>query len=146
MTLPGRDWLIAAAALDGIAALLHLGCIVGGPQWYRFFGAGEAIVRLAEYGSWRPTIFALLIAGILSVWGLFALSGAGLIGRLPLLRTALAAITLVYLARAAALPVMLATMHDRSSTFLWWSSLIVLGYGVVHGIGLFRAWPSLSAR
>ena len=28
-----------------IAALLHVACIVGGPAWYRFFGAGERMAR-----------------------------------------------------------------------------------------------------
>jgi hypothetical protein len=26
-----NQWLIAAGVLDGTAALLHLGCIIGGP-------------------------------------------------------------------------------------------------------------------
>lgn len=33
--------LVFAAALSAIAASLHLAIIVGGPAWYRFFGAGE---------------------------------------------------------------------------------------------------------
>jgi len=28
--------LITAAGMSGLAALLHLACIVGGPSWYRF--------------------------------------------------------------------------------------------------------------
>lgn len=37
-----RDkWLIAGGLLSAAAALLHIAVIVGGPDWYRFFGAGE---------------------------------------------------------------------------------------------------------
>lgn len=36
--------------------------------------------------------------------------------------------------------------RDLVSAFWVWSSLIVLTYGVVYAVGLWRAWPVLSAR
>ena len=129
-------WLIAAGVLDGVAALLHLGCIIGGPAWYRFFGAGDAMVAMAERGMMRPTLITLTIAMILAVWGAYAFSGAGLLPRLPLLRPALFAIAAIFLARAAALPLLFSVMPDRSSAFLWTSSAIVLAFGIVHAVGL----------
>jgi len=129
-------WLVAAGVLDGVAALLHLGCIVGGPTWYRFFGAGDAMVAMAERGMMRPTLITLTIATILAVWGAYAFSGAGLLPRLPLLRPALFAIAAIFLARAAALPLLFSVMPDRSSAFLWTSSAIVLAFGIVHAVGL----------
>ena len=44
-----RSWLIAAGVVG--AALLHLACIIGGPAWYRFLGAGERMARLGATGS-----------------------------------------------------------------------------------------------
>jgi hypothetical protein len=129
-------WLIAAGVLDGVAALLHLGCIIGGPAWYRFFGAGDAMVAMAERGMMRPTLITLTIATILAAWGAYAFSGAGLLPRLPLLRPALFAIAAIFLARAAALPLLFSVMPDRSSAFLWTSSAIVLAFGIVHAVGL----------
>lgn len=129
-------WPVAAGILDGIAALLHLGCIIGGPAWYRFFGAGDAMVAMAERGMMRPTLVTLAIAAILAIWAVFAFSGAGLLPRLPLLRPALIAITAIFLARAAALPILFRVMPDRSPAFLWTSSAIVLVVGIVHAIGL----------
>lgn len=129
-------WLIAAGLMDGAAALLHLGCIIGGPAWYRFFGAGDAMVAMAERGMMRPTLITLAIAAILAIWAVFAFSGAGLLPRLPLLRPALIAIAAIFLARAAALPFLFRVMPDRSPTFLWTSSAIVLAIGIVHAIGL----------
>jgi hypothetical protein len=131
-----NHWLIAAGLLDAAAALLHLGCIAGGPAWYRFFGAGEAMVAMAERGMVRPTLITLAIAAVLASWGAYAFSGAGLLPPLPLLRPALLAITAIFLARAAALPLLFRVMPDRSPTFLWISSAIVLAIGVVHAIGL----------
>ncbi len=129
-------WLIAAGVLDGAAALLHLGCIIGGPAWYRFFGAGDAMVAMAERGMMRPTLITVTIAVILAIWGVYAFSGAGLLPHLPLLRPALVAIAAVFLARAAALPLLFRAMPDRSSAFLWTSSAIVLAIGIVHAIGV----------
>ena len=129
-------WLIAAGVLDGVAALFHLGCILGGPAWYRFFGAGDAMVAMAERGMMKPTLITLAIAAILAIWAVFAFSGADLLPRLPLLRPALIAITAILLARAAALPLPFRVMPDRSPNFLWTSSAIVLAIGIVHAIGV----------
>ena len=140
----GREpWLIVAAALSGGAALLHLATIAGGPSWYRFLGAGERMARLAEAGSPRPALITLFIAGVLALWSAYALAGAGLIPRLPLMRTALATITAIYLLRGLVLVPAL-VLNGRASPFLWWSSLIVLGYGLTYAIGTFRAWPALA--
>ncbi len=139
-----NPWLLAGGVLSALASLLHLACIIGGPAWYRFFGAGEAMARLAARGSIRPTIITLGIAAMLGIWSAYAFSGAGLIGRLPLLRLGLVVITGIYLLRALALPLMLRTMPDRSRTFLVWSSAIVLVFGVVHAIGVAQSWRALG--
>lgn len=141
---PGSSWLIAAAALSAAAALLHLGCIAGGPDWYRFFGAGEGMARAAARGELRPSLITLGIATILAVWAAYAASGAGLLPRLPLLRTALVAITAIYLIRALAFVPLHLWRPQHSDAFAIWSSAIVLVFGVIHLIGLTRAWRSLA--
>lgn len=142
---PGARWLTAAAALSASAALLHLAVIAGGPDWYRYFGAGEEMARLADRGSPKPALITLAIAAVLAAWSAYALSGAGLIRRLPLLRTALLLISTVYLLRGLALVPILA-MNGRADAFTWWSSLIVLAYGIVYGLGTIRAWPALAGE
>lgn len=81
------------------AALLHLGIIVGGPDWYRFFGAGEPMAVMSEQGLWYPAIVTAFISAVLFVWSLYAFSGAGMIRRLPLLKTALLIIGAIFLLR-----------------------------------------------
>ena len=137
--------LVAAATLSAIAALLHLGCIAFGAPWYRFFGAGEQMAQLAIAGSWYPVAVTLAIAAVLGTWSLYALSGAGVVRRLPLLRTALCAITAVYLVRGAAVLPLIGQLPGRSPAFWWWSSAICLGIGLVHLIGLRQAWSRLGA-
>ncbi len=126
------------------AALLHVGVIIGGPDWYRFFGAPEEYAIAAERGMIMPALVTAGIATVLAVWAAFAASGAGLIARLPLLRTALIAITAIYLLRGALLiPVMLYVPYDKGA-FDYWSSAVVLVYGIVHALGLWLAWPALA--
>lgn len=138
-----EPFLVLAGWLSLLAAALHLAVIVGGPDWYRFFGAGEGMARMAERGMIQPTLITLGIAAVLAIWAAYAFSGAGLIGKLPLLRTGLVVITLIYLARGL-LVVPAALMQREINAFGWWSSLIVLIYGLAYLIGTWRAWPRLA--
>jgi hypothetical protein len=139
-------WLIVAGLLSAAAALLHLAIIAGGPDWYRFFGAGERMAHMAERGLLEPASITVGIAAVLAIWAAYAFAGAGLIRRLPLMRTALVAITSVYLLRGLVLVPLLALRPELVRGFTLWSSLIVLGYGLCYAIGTWRAWPALSAK
>ena len=141
--LRSNPWLVAGGMLSAAAAVLHICIIFGGPEWYRFFGAGGDMVRAAQAGSSTPAIYASVIAVILFSWSAYAFSGAGLIPRLPLIRTGLVLISLIYLARALVLVPIVLFRPWLASPFVWWSSLIVLVYGLFYAIGTWRAWPGL---
>lgn len=142
--MPEPDFfLIAAAACSALAALLHVGCIVFGASWYRFFGAGERMAQLAEAGNRYPTYVSSFIVAVLTAWSVYALSGAGVLPRLPLLRAALCAITTIYLARGLAVLPMLLYTRGRGTAFWWWSSAICLGIGMLHLLGLRQVWAQL---
>jgi hypothetical protein len=130
--------------LSAAAALLHVAIIFGGPGWYRFFGAGERMAHAAEMGSFRPPLYALGIALVLLVWALYAFSGAGRIGRLPLLRTGLIVISAIYLLRGLAPVPMLILTPERVDGFVLWSSFVVLVYGLCYAVGTWIAWPRLG--
>ena len=142
--MAANKWLILGGVLSALAAILHLGVIAGGPAWYRFFGAGEALARAAERGSPAPALITFAIAAVLAVWALYAFSGAGLIRRLPLLRTALVLIAAVYLLRAFILVPALILRPEIVDTFAVASSLIVLVYGLAYAVGTWRQWPALK--
>lgn len=95
-------YLIVAGCLSATAALIHVGCIVFGASWYRFFGAGEQMAVMAEQGMTKPTIITTFIVVVLSIWSLYAFSAAEIIGRLPIIRLALILITAIYLMRGLA--------------------------------------------
>lgn len=138
-----NKFLIIAGTLNAVVAILHLGCIYFGAPWYRFFGAGEQMAVLAERGSLQPTLITSGIVLVLSFWSLYAFSGAGVVFRLPLLRSALVLITLIYLLRGIAGFFLVNSPMGRSPEFWVWSSLICLCLGFIHLIGLKQQWASL---
>ncbi len=144
MAASGSVLLLLGSVGSALAALLHLGCIAFGGSWYRALGAGEAMARMADAGHWRPTVMTLGIATVLFVWSFYALSAAGFGYRLPLLRTVLVGVTLVYLARGLAFWPLMKVFPDNSMTFWVISSGICLLLGSVHALGLAMAWPRLS--
>ena len=142
--MPGKKWLIAGGMLSALAAVLHLAVIAGGPAWYRFFGAGEELAQAAERGSSTPALMTLGIAAILALWSLYAFSGAGIVRRLPLLRTALVLISFIYLLRAVAVVPVAVLRPELLDTFAIVSSLVVLVYGLAYAIGTWGRWPALK--
>ena len=146
MTPPANPALLVAGAGSLAAGVAHLACIVGGPDWYRFFGAGEGMARAVEQGRWQPHVMTAVIAIVLFSWAWFAFAAAGQMPRPPLLRIGLIAITLVLLLRAAAAFVPGVWRAEHSPTFITVSSLIVLMLGLAFLIGTIKAWPTLSMR
>jgi hypothetical protein len=142
---PGAHLLVAGALCSFGASGLHVACIVGGPAWYRSVGAGERIATMAARGHWYPTSIALAIAAVLAAAGAYALSGAGMLPRLPLLRTGLCVIATVYLGRALAFPLLMPSFPGNSTVFWIMSSAICLAMGLLHAVGAWRAWPALRA-
>ena len=146
MTPPANPALLVAGAGSVAAGVAHLACIVGGPDWYRFFGAGEGMARAVEQGRWQPHVMTAVIAIVLFGWAWFAFAAAGQMPRPPLLRIGLIAITLVLLLRAAAAFVPGVWRAEHTPTFIIVSSLIVLVLGLAFLIGTIKAWPTLSLR
>ena len=146
--MQNNKYLITAGILSFIASLAHIAIIFGGPDWYRIFGAGEGMAMMAEQGLIKPTLITLFIAAVLFIWGLYAFSAAELIFRLPFLKFCLVGITSVYLIRGLAGLITLffpelSYVKELGVSFLLWSSLICSLYGIVHVIGLTKAWKIL---
>ncbi|WP_022667699.1 hypothetical protein [Desulfospira joergensenii] len=113
------------------------------PSLSLYFGAPETLVQ--NYPG--LIITSLLIAGFLALFGLFALSGAGLIQRLPALRPALVLISLIFLVRGLLiLPELLAVTGlielsiPMAMRFVFFSggSLLI---GLIFARGTIAGWP-----
>lgn len=143
----GALLLGAAGAASGSIALLHLVVVgIGGPA-YRYFGAGEQLARQAESGSAMPALVTLGLAALFATFAAYALSGAGGVRRLPLLRLGLVAIGAIYLLRgSSSLPQGVALL-DSTTVFpvrYFAFSLVSLAVGLLYAAGTALEWASLN--
>jgi hypothetical protein len=135
--------LMVGAGLSTLAALLHVGIIIQGAPWYRFFGAGERFAQAAEKGHGWHDVVTLGVTAVLAAWAVYALSGAGLIAPLPLLKPVLCMMTAVYILRGVlGFLLLLVPQRKHSTRFLVVSSAICLGFGAVHLLGLVQVWKT----
>jgi hypothetical protein len=144
--VPGDTWnaaLVAAGCLSALVALLHVGVIIGGAPWYRFFGAGERMAAAAEAGKSYPALVTAFITLVFAAWAAYAFSGAGVLPPLPLRKPVLAFIAAVYLGRGVLIAPLLLRKRFRPPVFVLWSSAASAGIGAAHLVGLLQAWPAL---
>jgi len=148
----GAPVLASAGWMCVLASALHFGCIWGGPNWYRTFGAGERIARAVEQGSLVPHGIAAGIGTLLIVCATYAFAGAshvsglGIQARPPFLRLVLCAISIVLLSRGLLICVPDLWRPDLSETFKFRSSAVVLVMAATFIGGTWQAWPHLSHR
>lgn len=139
-------WLPVAGWISLAASALHLGCIIGGPEWYRMLGAGEEFARAAARGSWAPPLVTLGIAAVLAVWAAYAFSAVGMIGKLPFTRAVLVLIIIGLTLRGLAILVPDLWRPDLSYSFKFWSSMAVLLLAASFAAGTRLAWATLSMK
>lgn len=150
-----NTWLLWSGVAAVAGALLHIAAIFGGPAWFRFIGATEPIIRMVERGHSFPVIVVLVAAAILLACASYAFSGAGLIPRLPLLRTGLVMITggslihgIAFIPAVIVWPQAMMNVYDGEgiNTVLIVTNLLCLAVGMGYLIGTRQAWHMLSTR
>src|SRR5512140_390067 len=87
--------LLKTGGMLSFAVALFQVIVTAVPEWARYFGAWDAVASKV----WLLYLTGFFAAAIFAVFGLYALSGAGYIRRLPLIRTGLIAIGTVYTLR-----------------------------------------------
>jgi hypothetical protein len=96
----GTVLLFLGACANFFLALLHIGIILVGPRAYLYFGAAR-LAEMAAAGSPIPAVLTLILVIIFIAWGIYALSGSGLLPRLPWPRAALLVISFIYITRGS---------------------------------------------
>jgi len=141
--------LFIGGVICSLASLLHVAIIIGGPDWYRFFGAGEGMAQLAENDQFFPAIITGVIAAVLAIWAIYAFSGAGIMNRLPFLQPVLFVISAIFIARGLfGIPLVIYIDHpylnelQGKMIFMFFSSSISLGIGLFYLVGLIEVWKS----
>ncbi len=92
--------LITGGVIAAATAVWHLLCIVGGPSWYAFARAPGIVIHSAKQGTLLAPLSTAVIAGLMFTCTAYAFSGAGLIKKIPLLKSALVTIAFICLVRA----------------------------------------------
>ncbi len=92
--------LITGGLIAAATAIWHLLCIAGGPSWYAFARAPGIVIHSAKQGTLLAPLSTAVIAGLMFTCAAYAFSGAGLIKKIPLLKTALVTIAFICLVRA----------------------------------------------
>jgi hypothetical protein len=155
MHQPRNNYLIWSGVAAAVCGLLHIAAIFGGPAWYRFIGATEPIIRMVERGHSYPIMVVLVAATILFACASYAFSGAGLIVRLPLLRTGLVLITagllihgLAFLPMVVLWPETMLGVYDGDgiNSVLIVTTILCLVAGVGYALGTRAAWAQLSVK
>jgi len=93
-------FLITGGIIAGLAAIWHLLCLIGGVGWLAFARAPLAIIESYKQGTALAPIATVIIAGLMFACAAYAFSSAGLIRKIPLLKSALVTISVLCLLRA----------------------------------------------
>ena len=91
--------LISAGVIASASAIWHLLCIVGGPSWFAFARAPQQIIDSAQRGTLLAPIGTVIVASLMFSCTVFAFSAAGLIRKVPLLKSALITIATLSILR-----------------------------------------------
>jgi hypothetical protein len=142
----GKPLLIIGAGVNFAIALLHLVIIVIGTPAYLYFGAA-GLAEMAAQGSFIPALATFCLAGVFAGFGVYALSGAGILRPLPLVKLGLVVIGGIYSLRGliVMLDIFRLVRGDgyplRQTVF----SAAALGIGLVYLVGV-AAQRRASAR
>jgi hypothetical protein len=101
------------------------------------------MATLEENGSLLPDLLTFFIAIIFFIWGLYAYSGAGLIRRLPLLKTALVVISSIYTIRGLLLFIDIFS-PQHLTVFMLITSIVSFIAGLAHFIGTKQIWVAFK--
>jgi hypothetical protein len=140
-----RLWLKIAAGLSFFMAISQA-IIALSPAAAAYFGAPASLLEDRQQ--------MLLVGGgaalIPLIFGFYALSGAGIVRRLPMLRIVLIGISVLFLLRGLLfIPMLLAMLGILEGEIPFQaaaSSLVFLAAGLTFAIGTILNWKAMSVR
>jgi hypothetical protein len=96
MTFSTRSkFLISAGIIAAASASWHLLCIFGGPSWFAFARAPQQIIESSQQGTLLAPVGTMIVAALMFACTVFAFSAAGLIRKVPLIKSALITIAIL---------------------------------------------------
>lgn len=135
---------LIAAGIAFFGALIHWIAPLLGVDWYRFLTSPRWVVQSARDQTWQAPVGAAVIGGLMFMCGLYACSGAGLIKRIPLLRTALCFIAALCIVRGSLIFPLMYKIPERLTAFDITASFVWLIAGLCFALGTVLSWRLLS--
>jgi hypothetical protein len=135
---------LIAAGIALFAACIHWVAPFVGPDWYDFLTAPRWVGESARNGTAEAPVGAMVIGFLMFSCALYAFSGAGLIHRLPLTKTALVIITSICLLRGLLLLPFFIRVPERLSSFDIVASLVWFIAGPGFLFGSYGNWTQLK--
>ncbi|MFT4926060.1 MAG: hypothetical protein ACI8WB_002158 [Phenylobacterium sp.] len=131
----GVIFLVLAAFIAMGTAIAHMSCIFLGPECYAAQMAPPQIIESAKNGTYLAPIGTVLVSAIFIVFGLYALSGAGIIRQLPFLKVMSYTIATLCIIRGI-LPLQLWLRHpDKVNDVVFYTGIIWLVTGLLFLFG-----------
>jgi hypothetical protein len=133
-------YLITGGVISGLISILHV-ILAFNPGFYQYI----VIAQLPEQSFTLISIATALLALVFAIWAIYAFSGAGLIGRLPMLRKALIAIGVIYILRSLFLFTEINLVLTQGYPFRFTIfSTISLVTGLLYLIGILKQRASFT--
>lgn len=127
--------LIVAALIAIAIAIAHLSCIFLGPACFEAQLAPAVLIESSANGTWLAPIATIIVSGLFILCALFALSGAGLIRKLPLTNMTLIVIAGLCLLRGIATVPLSSLFPEMVNTYsviagmVWFLTGVLFAYG-----------------
>ena len=130
-----------------VLATGHVVGLIWAYSVFRAVGIEEDMRRLAEQGGAAlPYVVTVIVAAGFLVFGLYGLSGAGVVRRLPLLRTVLVSIAAVYVLRGTLLGGIGAVAAGDAAQTAFAAIALAIGLCYAYGaLGLRRSHDAATA-
>ena len=123
-----------------LIAIAHIISLSNAEYFFEVTGVGENMRRNAEIHTLLPHAMTLFVAILFLIFGLYGLSGAGKIKKLPLLKIGIFTIATIYLLRGIIGSVINIAFE---APFLWYHllfSICALGIGFLYLSGGLQIW------
>jgi hypothetical protein len=123
--------MISVALVSLLVVIAHMSCIWLGPECFYVQRAPLSIIESSKNGTWFAPIGTTFVSSLFLVCSFYALSGGGIIRKLPLLKVGIYTIGSICIARGFLItPVLYSYPHLRS-TFEILAAIIWLACGVL---------------
>jgi hypothetical protein len=123
-----------------LIAIVHIICLFNAEYFFEVTGVGENMRRNSEIHPLLPYAMTIFVSIIFFIFGLYGLSGADKIKKLPFLKVGIFTIAIIYIIRGIVGAI---TNIGFESSFQWHHllfSVCALGIGLLYLLGGLRKW------